>query len=228
MKKKIKEYSSSFEWITIYKDELEEIYKILIDNFSEVKIEINEDELDDIKELDEYHNLECLSTVKFIVDGFMIRIDIDSTDKAKINILDGSDPKLIGSAHMIEEILQRNHSKIYSLFNKISNSFIGMVVLAIFLLFINVMGFVKLYGIEYFNKQSDTFYLLATFISVGGGIYLTNLIDRVCKNKRCIIYTKTQKLLPTFFKRNRDAIIMNVIFFVLGVIVTNITSYIKG
>lgn len=212
MIKKSQTYSKEFDWITIYKNDIVDIYDVLKKGqHDDVKIEIDDNTLEDIKELEEFKDREQLFKVNFTAYKPYITVDIDSSYRAKVYISDDSDPLLFGSAVKIENIL--THQR-----NGLNSWLYGMKKQTIlYMIFIVISTFSELIVLaEKITKDEIT---LIFFGNIAIAFLLFLLLDKIGKNKHCIIYPKDKAAVPGFFRRNKDNLIINSIFTAIGLAV---------
>jgi hypothetical protein len=217
---KSKDYSKSYPFAKLFKEDLEQISRLFLDNFSEVVIEADEYRIDNISELNEFK--------KELVYEFNI-LGYDETktshyrerkmrfyvcSKYSILYIDSDDIKCFGIKNKLEDILKKRFTKL-----NILNSFLMNIIPAImwFISFSILMQYKQSLGLIIF--------ILYCIIIFGIMIIFALLLPFLPRFLSNCIYIKYSWERPSFYQRNSDNIIVGGICALFGTVIGGLIVY---
>jgi hypothetical protein len=210
MKKKeqpAKSLSASYSSKVIYREDLENIYKILNESYQEIQIEIDEYVLDSLDEIPQIDKDKAEYQCKIMVSEPNIEVLL-SINELRIYSEEGTGIPA-GIFARLDNLIKNTNLYIPRSILKIFGEIGSFLLLGSFLVFI------------IFTPQN---YLVWWFIGIGGFFILLVPIGVFIFPKHNEIYLKNKKEYPSFFRRNKDEIVLNFIFLVIGIIIGRVLN----
>jgi hypothetical protein len=213
MEKIYKPYSKTFEFVTFYREDLEHIYEELIRIFKKVKLAISYKDysisINTISELDQVTD-EKIESFSFTVADPSFRISI--RDFGVLMDSDRLDSKSELARNNLEKYIQ-DHSKRFLVY--LYNHNLKVIVS------FSILGL-----ISYILYHSFDLHLFGWIFLVLLVFYLADVIYSFSMlfRRNTHVYIKYKKQLPSFLKRNWDSILINLFFFILGIVATVLTQ----
>ncbi len=208
-----REFSKSYPMIKLYKEDIEELNKLFLNNFTKYEIEADGYKLNDISEIATINKdiIYDFSLSAYDEDKFYRIIHL-GIHKRSINLYINDIDNIIylGLFYSIDNIINKRKR-----FSNIVNSKFGMYILLFICLILS-------YIINKFIIITDK--LLIAIIIPLLLIYSLNIIDKkICNNN---IFIKCYKDSPSFIKRNKDNLIVGIICTIIGGVIGGLLIYI--
>lgn len=208
MEKVEKYYLKQYPILRIFKQDIKEITNIFKQNYEKIQIIADGYKLNDITELDNINKKEITDFSISSENHLSLSL---SNDSAHLYLRNDEDTKARGIASRIDTILSKRVNRNLKLLTSFWMSmFVSVLFLFVYLAFpFNENGILKVAIIVFFI----IIYL-----------YWIKWSEKVTFKNYCLIYLYDSSP-PSFFERNKDKIILNIIFLILGAL---ITSWIKS
>lgn len=198
MEKIEKLINQTFNPVILYLDDIKKIYELMESEEPELRIITDDYILDNIDELSNLKR-ESINVLQISKDHYNFRFEMGESD---IRFVSGKDtPAISGIYLQIKEIMKKRERKLVSFFR--SKAFI--------LIFPGIGGMLFWFGILRWKSVHAIVIGLAIFL-------LTILISfkYTFGSYQSKIILKYKIDSPSFFRRNRDEIIIGIVFYILG------------
>lgn len=217
------------KWITLYKEDIIEIYKIMKSINGKVKLEVNEYEnLESIEEIDKIETYMYDKIVMTVSkDSDTITITLDSESRASIFTTNDSDAVIYGCMAKINDLLKKRYSKLSKWIYCIKNQALLFVILELILAVVAVyLVWLKNSGKILSDRLFDSVYYGTVIVGLLFYPY-TVLIEKMGRGE-CQLFSSSKKKNPGFFRRNKDEILISIVSTIIGMFLGLCVSWVQG
>ena len=206
MEKVKKNLLKNYPILRLYKSDLEKIFKLFKDHYPEIEIVADGFKLDDFSELSKINKQEIFD---FEISAHNPFLSVDfSRNSARIYLSDEDDIKLRGLADKIADILSERKSYLRFFANPWTPNLICLI------------GFILIFSLS--KEVKTPLYLFPFYILFIGLWYFWGI--KIATKKHSLIYLYDYSSAPSFFKRNKDRILLAILSAAIGGIITLIIS----
>lgn len=193
MKKKTVPISKSISYLRVYIDDIEKFYALLNEISTNVEFELGDYKIENVAEISQIHD-EKITDFKIISKDPYIVIDYsDLGARIYVSNPDASQELVINK---IEKILIERRNGFFSFIDKNYTYFS---------VFAGILVFVTLLIQSHFSQIAALIITVMFFLSV---VFITG--------RKSSIIMSYKKDYPSFFSRNKDDILISIIFLILG------------
>lgn len=229
MKLKAREYASKYRFVTLFREDLNEIIRIFFSNFGKIDVdidiyEIESTNLDDINsEIDKIQTKTGNDSIKEVVikgygdlNKILLEFRLNEFNVSKLIIHDIEDTTTLGILTRIDLILEKSENKLLNIIT--SNKFI---------ISIGLIGVIPSY-LSFISKKLPLLFI-GYILTIGIILIVISIILLYygnLKKELNTVHLDYSKSNINFFKRNQDKIIIAFISAFLAFILSNISKII--